>query len=1191
MRQTKVLVPPPSASLYIPRTRLDELSGGIVSRAVTIVRAGGGFGKTTLLRSWAAQVRDVARVGWLTLEPFDATATAMVEGITASLRHAIPEVGATVTQLLDRGDEDVRRLISAISNDLLAWTTANAEDVVLFIDDVQFVSDNPAALAVLSDLVSALPDRVHLVFATRTPLRFAPLAKLRAAGRLFDLDEAELRFTTEETQRLLSDDRAAPLYQERTDGWPIALALLAQVHQRAPDRPEVVLSGSRESLFQFLAEEVTGRLEPELVDQLYVLAIPESIDGDIACALLDVPRVETIISNLSRAGVYFGRVDDESWRLHTLFREFLIDRLRNEDPERLRASRLRYAELLRARGRKMEALHQLLDAQDYESIVEYSQEALMAIQFSDRFHQVIGMLTRVPEHVFHKNLILYRLFAKALIRDGKPDLAKEQLLKCYQHALATGDARNAFFAQLNLGINTPELLSFSRGEHLQSLVHFQRMLELAQSDALRDEPRFLMYAQWHLGIAAACRSDFVEAFNHLAIAEHIERALPRHIETVLVDISTFYGWTGAWRRSLEYAELAEELFRSGGGEAQLGRALAAQARAHIALRTQPERSATLLQEATLALRSAHQDEELPNVYALLARTNLLQVPPDIEQARAAIGQAERALARHPNRAYAFEIARASFETDVVAGVAVLDKERVSALRRIADANDDPWQQAIVHLCEAQRLAAGALLDEARDRYALASERLAALSDRYHAAVARAHVLAIDAKNGTLQTSDVEAFLASLREEPVEAAVRASGDASATLLEWMLRHDAIVEPAVPLLAESSGHRIDGLIDVAQDEAVSAKGRATALRALSQMAPQRARAIVARAVNDANDVIASTARVLLDFLPSPEAADIWVDVVGAVRVTIGAHVITEDDERLGRRKSAELLRYLAIADAPAPKGTIVAALWPDNPTLLDTTFRVTLHQLRRALQPDVEGSGDYIDYDGSAVRLRRATFAGTDAARGLQQLKQAQLAAVQDDLESAATLADDVITVFRRAPQEHDVDEWLRPHVRRWRTAAVQALRLRASIDTRRGDLRAAIELLETALGLDPLDEEVVTELLDALERTGRLDSARVTFEDYRRRLNDQLGAAPAAHLIERYGRIVSRTQPQNGRSLLSGRELEVVSMIARGKSNKQIAADLGLSVWTVNNHVAKILKKLNVDSRAGAVAASAGLLDG
>ena len=53
-------------------------------------------------------------------------------------------------------------------------------------------------------------------------------------------------------------------------------------------------------------------------------------------------------------------------------------------------------------------------------------------------------------------------------------------------------------------------------------------------------------------------------------------------------------------------------------------------------------------------------------------------------------------------------------------------------------------------------------------------------------------------------------------------------------------------------------------------------------------------------------------------------------------------------------------------------------------------------------------------------------------------------------------------------------------------------------------------------------------------------------------------------------------------ILSPRQLDVLKLIAEGKSNKQIAFDLGLTEGTVKLHVTAILKILNVYNRTGAV---------
>jgi two-component system, NarL family, response regulator DegU len=52
--------------------------------------------------------------------------------------------------------------------------------------------------------------------------------------------------------------------------------------------------------------------------------------------------------------------------------------------------------------------------------------------------------------------------------------------------------------------------------------------------------------------------------------------------------------------------------------------------------------------------------------------------------------------------------------------------------------------------------------------------------------------------------------------------------------------------------------------------------------------------------------------------------------------------------------------------------------------------------------------------------------------------------------------------------------------------------------------------------------------------------------------------------------------------LSDREMEVLSCVVRGMSNKEIAASLGISHQTVKNHVTSILRKFSVEDRTQAV---------
>jgi DNA-binding CsgD family transcriptional regulator/tetratricopeptide (TPR) repeat protein len=136
----------------------------------------------------------------------------------------------------------------------------------------------------------------------------------------------------------------------------------------------------------------------------------------------------------------------------------------------------------------------------------------------------------------------------------------------------------------------------------------------------------------------------------------------------------------------------------------------------------------------------------------------------------------------------------------------------------------------------------------------------------------------------------------------------------------------------------------------------------------------------------------------------------------------------------------------------------------------------------------------------------------------------------------------------------------------------------------GDAQAAIRPLRRACTLccefdTPYDAARARLLIGlACRELGDEDSATMEF-DMARAAFAKLGAAPDLARLDALTAPIER-RPSGG---LTGREIQVLELIAAGKTNRQIAGELFISEKTVARHVSNIFTKVAVSSRAGATA--------
>ena len=176
---TKFFVPRTRQTI-VPRPQLAARLDASLTHPLTLISAPAGFGKTTLVSTWArSQLQPVA---WLSLDEGDNDPTRFLSYLVAALQRVNPALGQGVQGALAAASPPPpAAAITALSNDLAA-----AEDeILLVLDDFHLVDAAPIHEAVAL-LVAHQPPKLHLMLVTREDPQL-PLARLRARGELVEL--------------------------------------------------------------------------------------------------------------------------------------------------------------------------------------------------------------------------------------------------------------------------------------------------------------------------------------------------------------------------------------------------------------------------------------------------------------------------------------------------------------------------------------------------------------------------------------------------------------------------------------------------------------------------------------------------------------------------------------------------------------------------------------------------------------------------------------------------------------------------------------------------------------------------------------------------------------------------------------------------------------------------------------------
>ncbi len=192
------LTPPPARERLIARPRLLTLLAEGVTRPLTLIAAGAGFGKTTLVAQWLHAAN--LHFAWVTLESGENDPMRFWSYLLTAIDRATPGVVAPMLQLLRSPQPPAGE---TLTHQMLNALVEMSGDLTIVLDDYHVI-EAPAIHQQLASMIHHLPAHVHIVLLTRAdpPL---PLARWRARNQVVEVRVADLRFDQDETAAFLND--------------------------------------------------------------------------------------------------------------------------------------------------------------------------------------------------------------------------------------------------------------------------------------------------------------------------------------------------------------------------------------------------------------------------------------------------------------------------------------------------------------------------------------------------------------------------------------------------------------------------------------------------------------------------------------------------------------------------------------------------------------------------------------------------------------------------------------------------------------------------------------------------------------------------------------------------------------------------------------------------------------------------
>lgn len=1084
---------PPKLPSIVERRRLTQRLESELEKPVVLVVGQAAQGKSTLTASYLQ--RSDHPVAWIHLDPEHSSCTAFFHLVLQALDHAVSGLDISVyrdNRPLPMGPGDLE---DRCRERLVSLMRRIGKPFDLVFDGLEALRPDGTSLGLISSLLeeSAAGQRIHVL--TRVSPPFS-VQRLKIRRKLVLIDNEELAFDAEETHRFFHltlgldvGTKELQRIHRITGGWAGGLVLIAEALHRlpAPVRLEYIRRGVpgtlRGEALRYLSEEVFAVQPPALQRFLIRSSLLDTMEPSILRKFFDTADPMDRLQELLRRNLFVQSIpyDDQHfcYRYNRLFRDFLHRRFESEVPKAERRQLIAtVAKLYRSAGRIEESIKYSLRAEDYAAAAKSIRAIGIDRVIRGRTDELNHWIEAFPEDFIRKDpwLLFFWTFTRRF-RGGVRSVSDfESLIQTFQQS---GDARGELLSAAHL----IEAMVFT-GAGPEALLHRIRQ-GCALLERLRSRPYFT-YAKtllWlHIGLGS-----IVYGYN-------IPKGLSACRNAYLLS-----------RQMNDEGLQVNALVVS-----VLGRALSGDfIEAERIMETIGNRiDTTVFPEYRALFGLVHIVCSLYQGRLSRARETVNRVREDIET--------YDLLFLYPafiDASGLLEVYEGCFE----------DAEATSRhLSDVAIMADSRFYQGL-----SKRLAGLAYYQNGRlaQAEAIVGEALQVFGC---GGGANLHVAQLQILMGLLrqQKGDLDTARRHLHEamQTVKAAGSPTFEAEIHMVAALNAHRRGDEQTElhhlkkGLRLTKSGsyrHRIVmGREDFDQVLALAQRNGLDGIEWLIHR-PALGGGLEERSEVPSVDVIFST-------LTDSSSVRLTVNAFGGLEVLRGDGSPIADHEWAGRRPKTLLMALVAHGAREVPADILIEDLWPESiPQRALQNFKVTLHRLRKVLEPDLapRQRSAYIHLRDQRVSLD-ADLCRIDVELFLEKTKEIRRLGDHGLPDTLLQLCTEADMLYRGEflPEER-YSHWAELKRSALKEQYLLVLLRMGGVYSGRGDHQRAAEVYQRAVRVDPFHEGALQQLMRSLAKLGSRSTALRVYRDFSAALAEEIGESPDGITTRLYRKIL------------------------------------------------------------------------